>query len=713
LALYGVDPHYHFRRAMLAVRHGLSLPDADYYSGYPHGTRCFWHPAFDNALALPAYVVWGTGASESRVWSTAVWLPPLVGVATIVVVVLLTSRLVGRWEGVAAGLAVSVLPAHIWITPVGRLDHHAAEPLFPALALLCYLTSRRHHTLAWPVLAGLAMAAGMMAWTGSTLYMLPVGLLLVVLAIVEQAPADRSWGLLSAAVTLWMAAAGTAVGYGGTSWTRAGQAPFDAPGLFQPLLFALLAAGATVMWVILRSRRRSLLSAGALALLFMVALAGLVPPLRQGLLDGARFLIKTDPWLKTIEEFQPLFSSFGRFDADWAEARLSRFAYLMPLLIILAFWRLLRSGRRVAAVAMCLPAAGAVPLALVQKRYAGIAVVAAAPVAGWLALTALRWVREARGGGVRLALIIALAALGFWPCVPELYSFRGRYSLMPPEWTEALQWLRDNTPATSFYWESTRKPEYGVMASHWGAGHWIVSVARRPAVANSFHTNVRGNRACAQMLFSKTEKELDAVMQGSGARYLLLANSFGAIHESAPQLSQDASTYVERSVAPGPTGRFVLTFAVKPEMARLAHARLYLRDGKRIEQSAGAWPPLAHYRLVYETEEKDPTIGAGHAAIKVFERVTGCRVTGRASPALDVKVEMRILTNIGRRFLYAQQCRADSTGGFELTIPYSTETVDGRTNCFGPALVTVGSDKKLLEISEQAVLEGENLVLDL
>ena len=69
---------------------------------------------------------------------------------------------------------------------MGRIDHHAAEPLFPALALLCYLTSRRHRTLAWPVLAGLTMAAGMMAWTGSTLYMLPVGLLLMVLATVEQ-----------------------------------------------------------------------------------------------------------------------------------------------------------------------------------------------------------------------------------------------------------------------------------------------------------------------------------------------------------------------------------------------------------------------------------------------------------------------------------------------------------------------------------------------
>ncbi len=707
--LFGADPYYHLRRAVLGVRNGLRIPYRDYYAGYPTGSQCFWHPAVDNALAMVPLVVWGEEAAERKVWAVAVWFPPLVGVATVAAVMALTSLLLGRREALAAGLALSVLPAHVYLTLVGRIDHHAAEPLFPVLALLLFVASLGRRSALCAIGAGIAMALGMVAWTGSMLYMAPIGLLIILISLAANDQAARVHRMSQAVVALWGAAGATAIAYAGTPWSRAGQAPFDAPGLLQPLLFALLAVGATVIWALHTFLPIRVRLATAVGIVVVALLVGLAPPLREALGHGVGFLSKRDPWLQSIEEFKPLFRSYGQLDPDWAEARLSRFVYLVPVILLVSFVCLVRRVRRTEALAVCLPAVGAACLALVQKRYAGVFAVAVAPLIGWWFARALEWVREARGGGLRLPILAALGVAAFWPCGRELYHLPDRYRLMPPGWEETLQWLRDRTPATSFFPEPERKPEYGILASHWGAGHWITQVARRPAIANGFHTNVQGNRACATMLFAGTEAELDSILLKNGTRYLVLANSFDAIVESAPQVRETHERYITRGMEKGPTQRFVATYAIKPEMAELAHARLYLRDGKRIEQSGRAWPALRHYRLVFETSEKDPTIGSEHPAIKVFERVSGARIFGRASPNSDVKVEMRILTNTGRRFLYVQACRGDSAGGFELAVPYSTETVEGRTNCFGSALVTVGSDKKLLEISEQDVLVGRHL----
>ncbi len=710
--LFGADPYYHLRRVVLGVRNSLHIPYRDHYAGYPEGTRCFWHPAVDNTLALVPLAVWGKEATEKSVWAVAVWYPPLLGVATVAVVMALTALLFGRREALGAGLVLSVLPAHVYLTLVGRVDHHAVEPLFPVLALLLFLTSLSRQSVLRAVCAGIAMALGMVAWTGSMLYLAPLGLLLVLVPLMSRSGADRVGALSQAVVTLWVAAAATAGGYAGTPWTGAGKAPFDAPGLLQPLLFGLVAVGATVIWATQRFSRLRVWHAAAVAAVLVALVAALVPPLREALTGASAFLTKRDPWLQSIEEFKPLFRSFGHFDPDWAEARLSRFVYLAPALILISFLWLVRSGNRVAALGACLPAAGAAFLALAQKRYAGVFAVAIAPLAGWWFVRALRWVREAAGGGLRLPILAALGVAAFWPCGRELYHLPDRYRLMPPGWGEALVWLGDRTPVTSYFMQPERRPEYGILASHWGAGHWITQVAKRPTVANGFHTNVDGNRACAAMLFARTERELDTILDANGVRYLVLANSFDAIVESAPQLHESHERYVARMMEKGPTQRFVATFAVKPEMAELAHARLYLRDGKRVEQPGRAWPALSHYRLVYETNEKDPTVGGDHPAIKVFERVRGAHFAGAASPGVEVKVEMRILTNTGRRFLYTQECRGDSSGRFELTVPYSTEMIEGRTNCFGPALVTVASDKKLLEIPEQTVIAGERLSLE-
>jgi asparagine N-glycosylation enzyme membrane subunit Stt3 len=712
IRLFGADPYYHLRRAVLGVRNNLHIPYLDYYAGYPKGTQCFWHPAVDNTLALVPLALRGEQATETDVWAVAVWFPPLVGVATVAVAMALTALLFGGSEALGAGVALSLLPAHVYLTLVGRVDHHAAEPLFPILALLLFVTSLRRRSALWAAGAGAAMVLGMVAWTGSLLYMVPLGLLFVVLPLASRARTNRVGGLSQAVVTLWVAGAGTAIAYAGTPWTHAGQAPFDAPGLVQPLLFALLAVGATVIRALHQLSGIRTWQTIAAAAVLMAVLVGLAPPLRTAVSDGLGFLTKEDPWLQSIEEFKPLFRSFGHFDPDWAEARLSRFVCLAPALILISFFWLLGRGNRLAALGACLPAAGAALLALTQKRYAGVFAVAVTPLVGWWFARALRWVREAAGGGLRLPILAALCVAALWPCGRELYHLRDRYRLMPPGWEETLDWLRDRTPATSFFMEPKRKPEYGILASHWGAGHWITQVARRPAVANGFHTNIEGNQACAAMLFARTEKDLDTILEATEARYLVLANAFDAIVESAPEVGESYERYLARTMEKGPTQRFVATYAVKPEMAELAHARLFLRDGKPIQQPGQAWTAFTHYRLVYETAERDATIGVDQPAIKVFERVAGSRVSGSAPPGAEVKVQLRILTNAGRRFLYAAECRADSSGRFELTVPYSTETIEGRTNCYGPALVTVGSDKKLLEISEQAVLAGQRLSLD-
>jgi asparagine N-glycosylation enzyme membrane subunit Stt3 len=124
-----VDAWYHLRRIELALANNFSIPGIDTYVNHPFGARIDWAPGFDLLFAFVYHLL-------SKM-TTAPLTPAAVGAAGVAVLgslaalaAALIARRWGAWAMVAAGLAIAWSPAAVAYSRVGRLDHHAIEPLW-------------------------------------------------------------------------------------------------------------------------------------------------------------------------------------------------------------------------------------------------------------------------------------------------------------------------------------------------------------------------------------------------------------------------------------------------------------------------------------------------------------------------------------------------------------------------------------------------------
>lgn len=118
---------------------------------------------------------------------------------------------------------------------------------------------------------------------------------------------------------------------------------------------------------------------------------------------------------------------------------------------------------------------------------------------------------------------------------------------------------------------------------------------------------------------------------------------------------------------------------------------------------------LQHYRLVHESTTQVTT--EGNRYVKTFEHVPGAVIKGRASPGSKVVIEVPIMTNQKRLFIYRQSNVTDSNGEFVLVVPYSTEgpVVWGTnfdTRPIGAYRLTVNGASREVRVSEKDVLSG-------
>ena len=114
-------------------------------------------------------------------------------------------------------------------------------------------------------------------------------------------------------------------------------------------------------------------------------------------------------------------------------------------------------------------------------------------------------------------------------------------------------------------------------------------------------------------------------------------------------------------------------------------------------------PALTHYRLVHESPDDvtwDLSSGASVQTnisyVKVFEYVKGARIKGTGT------IEIPLVTNTGRRFIYRQE----SSNG-EFIVPYPTQGNPYDVKATGPYQI-VGSPATY-EVTEEDVLSGNTV----
>jgi asparagine N-glycosylation enzyme membrane subunit Stt3 len=167
---------------------------------------------------------------------------PLLGVLAVFAVYFLGREMGGRAGGLAAAAVAAVLPILTGYSLVGRIDHHAAEPILAAVPLTLLLralgaeSQRARDRLAAAL--GLVMAVSMSVWAGS---IAPGLLVAVCLAVVVWWPSggvdpdrfvrigQRTFGIAALAVTPIVLI---------HPWTADGSFAYFAPTWLQPFAYA-------------------------------------------------------------------------------------------------------------------------------------------------------------------------------------------------------------------------------------------------------------------------------------------------------------------------------------------------------------------------------------------------------------------------------------------------------------------------------------------
>jgi hypothetical protein len=417
------DSAYHFRRITETAAEWPHVPYFDPWMNWPAGGACHWAPGFDFVIA--------TFARSDAAIALA---PVILGVLGVLVGMSVARRLgASEITATCAGVLLALVPQLVSVGRYARVDHHVAEVL--AMAALAAWTLAERRDWRWEAAGAAIIAAAVLSFTGSTLYVaVALAMLAVQRASMEGVAAAIGGALISAAFVP------AAVAEHGHAWS------YVFPSWLQPVLVACGGVGLAL----LTAFRRGDAPPGAILLVLLVPL---IPEVRAGV-EG--WLLHRDPWLASIAEFQPLHRT-----GLW-HAAIDKWGSLGPLAIatvpvgVWASWR--RDPVRGRAFAVWTVAF--VALTLLQERFGRLFSLNLA-IATALALDAF-----AR----RLQLPLTAA----WVLVDP--SLRSMLVPMPgvatPAIDEALLALRDVAGE-------------GVLA-RWDDGHRVLWLAQKPVVSTGF-----------------------------------------------------------------------------------------------------------------------------------------------------------------------------------------------------------------------------------
>jgi len=606
----GVDAWYHQHQVKRVVR---GDPDALVFDPgllAPSGAQVPVAPGFDLLVAGAAQVVGLGRPSERLVEEVTAWAPALLGALVCLPAWWLGRMLAGRGAGLLAAGLLAVQPGpFLDRSMLGFSDHHVAEVLLAALALGLVAAAVRAgeggsiRWRAWAVGAGVGLGAYLVTWSHGALVVAALtawALLQVVLDHVRGrsvASVARVWLVVAASALVWVLPAAW-------FWPQVELSP---PALAGSAC-AVAAAG-----LLSHVMRRS----GLARALFPVALTGLavagffaarwlLPDLVDRVLMEASRLLPSGAGL-TVVEVRPLLLPRGGFS-------------LLPL------WSVYRTG-------LLLAAAGFVVLAFAERRRprgervlvlvfgtamllacmgqgrfgyylaVPIAVLAGVAAVGVLGLARAEPGAPARRGEVLLFRVIAavvVALLAFYPLATSAFMSAFADRAPPAEWVEALQWLRENTPApfpgvTEPAQGDT--PAYGV-ASWWDYGYWILGIGHRPPCANPTQA---GSVEMGRFLLETDPEAGLARLAELGAGYVIVdgdlplwsPSSSGAVAGKVAAVMAWAGVsegrFVDTLWQPGQDGRLRPQLIYTPEYYRTMMARLYLFGGEAFEPTDSTW----------------------------------------------------------------------------------------------------------------------------
>ncbi|MFT3914289.1 MAG: hypothetical protein QM704_09275 [Anaeromyxobacteraceae bacterium] len=689
LVLLDGDSRYHLHRMHQVADAFPRVPWLDPMIAWPAGGPVPWAAGFDLLGGL-LVLAGRAAAGELGGDLLAAALCPLLGMACVAATMELVWTLArGRphraGAALAAGILACVLPQSVVSSRFGILDHHVAE----GLAML--LLARWALAVADPgeerdargrlalEAAGALVAGGAVAvFTGSPLYVALV--LPVLLASALAAPRPRlvgsgGPGLLGGAALAALASAPAvaAIGAHPAVVAQGGALAFGFPSWLQPLLLA--AAGAAVCAAVgLAARvpspraRLVVLAAGGGVALALLAFP-VVPGAAEVVLGLREWLLRGDPWLKTIDEFQPIWRPTLAYGIT---KYLGALGFATPLVLGAAALALAPAGRA-RGLSFLWPCLALGALAVHQVRFGRVFTWFLAAAGG----LALSWLAARLGRLPRLAAALpAAAALALAALDPRVRLAMGpNLDPIPGASVEAALDLRTRPPG----------PAPGVLTA-WDLGNEVLVLADRPVVTNGFGPYPDpAAYTQGELALRRGEDELVPWLAQRGVGWVI---------------SGPANLHIRVRGATAPA----------PFASRRISARWLQEVGAAPALLGGSGYPaigLRHFERLRPVFASTRTVGGIDDVLPVlwtYEVVAGARVHGRAAPGARVVLEIE-LGEHGRRHLWAAFADAGADGGFSLRVPLATSSAGAVST--GPGRLRAGEGPaRELSITEADVRAG-------
>jgi len=707
------DAHYHLHRIERSVETFPHVPVRDRFLNWPDGGPCPWAPGFD-FMGAALVKLSGTAEDPSRRARVASMLPLLLGLLLVWVVMEIARRLVsdsmsGLAVGFATGVVLALTPQSVAIARVARVDHHVAEALSMALLAgwaLWAIRSRRTGPASRAQrmrfeLAGWACAAWAGAvFSGAVLYVAVAGLLLIGANLLSP---DRgeTWGerIAGSGGPALVAAAGLLAWLNRGPIAEHGQLlSYQFPSLLQPVLYLIAGVAVFASQLVLPVAKklvspalRALVRAAVLSGGFLLVLGatqlGAPSILSQVWAGCTEWLAGSDPWLRTISEFQPL-------DRNLIYEQFGVFGVLAPLVLPLGVWRVWRDDPARAAFFAAWTLL-LLPLALMQSRFGRIFVVNLSIAWGLAAFGIIELARTRWGTRKPEMALTALAACALLLLGMADPASRKRLIVAEPRDPSAIE------TAGLFLRDVPRDDTLGAegVLTDWEFGHSIIWISKRPVVAAGFgpYTGATGFQEVLDFP-QRSEAQLMELMERRRLGFLVTGSATFLRRVPSPEA---ASPFTRLANGAG---------GLNPAYFRSLPLAPLLLAGTGLPQLGVKH--LEHLRPRFASPQLVENLAFPVPSLWVYERVRGAELRGHAPAAAPISARINLHAP-GFRVPYTAWTSAAADGSYRLVIPLPSGLADEALKTDPHYTLRVGDGApRSVSVPERAVLDGEVIQLD-
>lgn len=710
------DNYEHFRKISVILHNFPHAPAHDYYGGFPVGMGTIWSPLLDLTFAALIKALSYAAPLFETMYLTTI-LPPFIGMLAIIPLFFWVRLCFGASTALLSCLLFALLPLHIDFTIIGRPDNELMEPIWAALLFYTYTRGCREYpedggfltrTAATGLATGATAALALLFWRGAIIWwaLLAAHAVFTILYRLLRGRSVSSAFCLFVVSTFAFTALFISTVNVVRPWGLPGGMHFNIVSWFHVITALIIMAAPTGLWLASylreqkeRSLAPSLALGAALFVLITVIIALISPQYGDEILQGVSIMGGGNKWTQTILQYWPFFSDkWGHFSITAPLDRATLLIFLTPLVLlylsfkekeahqtffIFAGWALflltILNGRYHTALTLIMPVCGALFLAFIYRRIAvknipaGLAVTLAVPVA------------------------LFTPAYSFYKKLPQESPI-----MIKGDLEESLDWIRENTPPTSYYLTPSMKPEYGIMA-RWEFGGFIGAVAKRPAVATVYGIEAHGLSESAELFLSAGNDEFLRILDENRARYVIVSKTIAALPGYARVLGRAPEGYY--ALKTNSSGRQELQTGEK--YGQLIYVNLFLADGEPSDFPR-PFKGVSGLRLVHESEmQYDYGTSGKINKFKIFERVNGAVIKGRAGSGEEVILTGLVRTNQDRRFYSISTARASKDGTFTINARYpAIHASDTGVGVLGGYELRSASGIKRVFVTEKDIIEG-------